>query len=307
MSTAATSVLTPNARRHIGFVAVILFSSLVFYKTLSALVQYSLHDESSSQIILIPLVAFFLLYIESQAIFSSTRTSAVSGSCLVLGGLALFLLAHRSTFPQDGNWPLSLQTLSVVLVWVGGFLLCYGSAAFRAAIFPLMFLLLMVPLPRVVLDWVIHALQEGSTEIAYLLFQAVGTPVFRHGFQLTVPGVTIEVAQECSSIRSSIALFITCLLAGHLYLRKGWKVLLLVLLSLPLALLKNGIRIATLTLLSIHVDPSFLTGKLHHEGGFVFFFLSLLLIWPVFWALERSDNKERTARQLSKPVGGTSD
>jgi exosortase len=265
MSTVATSAQTQSARRHVGFVAVVLCSSLVYFKTLSALVQYSLHDESSSQIILIPVVAFVLLYVERQSIFSITRTNAVSGPCLILGGLALFWLTHLDTFPQDGNWPLCLRTLSVVLVWIGGFLLCYGLAAFRAAIFPLMFLLLMVPLPRVVLDWIIHALQEGSTEIAYVLFQAVGTPVIRHGFQLSVPGVTIEVAQECSSIRSSIALFITCLLAGHLYLRKGWKILLLVLLSLPLALLKNGIRIATLTLLSIHVDRGFLTGRLHHE------------------------------------------
>ena len=147
----------------------------------------------------------------------------------------------------------------------------------------------MVPLPDVVLDRTICALQEGSTEIAYLIFQAVGTPVLRHGFLLSVPGVTIEVAKECSSIRSSIALFITCLLAAHLYLRTGWKMFVLVLLSLPLSIIKNGIRIATLTLLSIYVDPSFLTGKLHHEGGFVFFFLALLILWPVFLWLERSD------------------
>jgi exosortase len=306
MSTAATGVLTRNARRHAGFVAFILISSLAFYKTFSTLVRYSLNDDSSSHIILIPLVVFFLLYIERQAVFSITRTSAVSGLCLALGGLVLFWLAHRGPSPQEGNWPLSLQTLSIVLVWLGGFLLCYGLAAFRAASFPLMFLLLMVPLPHVVLDRVIHALQEGSTDIAYFLFQAVGTPVIRHGFQLTVPGVTIEVAQECSSIRSSIALFITCLLAGHLYLRTGWKILVLVLLSFPLALLKNGIRIATLTLLSIYVDPSFLKGKLHHEGGFVFFFLSLLLLWPVFWALEKSDNAERPAGLLPKPVRDTS-
>src|SRR5579863_1275427 len=99
MSTAATSAPTPNARRHIVFVAVILFSSLAFYKTLSALVQYSLHDESSSQIILIPAIAFLLLYVERQTVFSITRTNAVSGACLVLGGLALFWVAHLDSFP----------------------------------------------------------------------------------------------------------------------------------------------------------------------------------------------------------------
>jgi exosortase len=294
--------ITLNARRHASFVAFTLISSLAFYRTLSALVEYSLHDSSSSHIILIPFVAFFLLYIERRSIYSVTTTSIASGIGLVLAGATFCWVAFWGPIPQEGTWPLFLETFSVILVWVGGFLLCYGFAALRAAAFPLLFLLLMVPLPDVVLNWTIHALQEGSTDIAYFLFQVVGTPVIRHGFQLTVPGVTIEVAKECSSIRSSIALFITCLLAAHLYLRTGWKMLLLALLSFPLALLKNGIRIATLTLLSIYVDPSFLTGKLHHEGGFVFFFFSLLILWPVFRVLQKSDNAKGLAELVPKPA-----
>jgi exosortase len=292
MSMAATSVMTQNTRRHASFVAFILISSLAFYKTVSALVQYSLHDDSSSHIILIPLVALFLLYTERQTIFSITRTSVGSGAGLAVGGLILYWLANRNAFPQLGNWPLSLETFSLILVWLGGFLLCYGSVAFRAGAFPLLFLLLMVPIPDVVLDRIIYVLQEGSTEIAYLIFQAVGIPVLREGFLLSLPRVTIEVAKECSSIRSSMALFITCLLAAHLFLRTGWKMLLLVLLSFPLSLIKNGIRIATLTLLSIYVDPGFLTGRLHHEGGFVFFLLTTLILWPVILWLRKSEKPQ---------------
>jgi len=289
MSTAATTTRTPNARRHASFIALMAVSSLAFYKTLSALVTYSLNNDSNSHIVLIPFVAFFLLYLERQHIFSVTRASTGSGIGLILGGVILGWLASRESFPQDGNWPLSLGAFSVILVWIGVFLVCYGFTAFRAGAFPLLFLLLMVPLPDAVLDRVIHALQTGSTEIAYLVFQAVGIPVVRQGFVLSVPGVTIEVAKECSSIRSSMALFITCLLAAHLYLRTGWKMFLFVLLSLPVSVVKNGIRIATLTLLSIYVNPGFLTGRLHHEGGFVFFVVALLILCPVFLWLEKSD------------------
>jgi exosortase len=289
MFTRATEVLTPNARRHTGFIAFVVASSVGFHKTLISLVSYSLHNASSSHIVLIPVIAAFLLYVERQNTFSNTGTSTGSGIGLALGGIILSWLANRGPFPQDGNWPLSLETLSVILVWAGGFLLCYGFVAFRAAAFPLLFLLLMVPFPDMILDRITHALQEGSTEVAYLIFQAVGTPVSRQGFLLYVPHVTIEVAQECSSIRSSMALFITCLLAAHLYLRTGWKMLLFVLLSLPVSVIKNGIRIATLTLLSIYVDPDFLTGRLHREGGFVFFLVALLILCPVFLWLEKSD------------------
>jgi exosortase/archaeosortase family protein len=112
-----------------------------------------------------------------------------------------------------------------------------------------------------------------------------------------VPGVTIEVAKECSSIRSSIALFITCLLAAHLYLRTAWKKLVFVVLGLLLSVVKNGIRITTLTLLSVYVDPDFLSGRLHRQGGFVFFLVALLMLLPVFWWMEKSD-KLRKPRKL---------
>jgi exosortase len=136
----------------------------------------------------------------------------------------------------EGSESLSLETFSIILVWVGGFLLCYGFVALRTGTFPVLFLLLMIPLPELILDRVIHALQVGSTEIAYILFQAVGTPVLRQGFLLTVPGVTIEVAKECRSIRSSVALFITCLLAAHLYLRTPWKIALFALIAFSILL-----------------------------------------------------------------------
>lgn len=295
MATAATSSLTSNTRRHAYFIAFVLISSLGFYTTLAGLVRHSLQDSSSSHIILIPFVSFFLLYLERRAIFSNSAMGFVPGIALGVAGFLLYWLAARGPIPRDGNWSLAVQAFALILVWVAGFLFFYGAAALRAGSFALMFLLLMVPVPDAILNWIINALQEGSTEIAYLIFQAVGTPVLRHGFLLSLPGVTIQVAEECSSIRSSMALFITCLLAAHLYLRTGWKKWLLVLLSFPLSLIKNGVRIATLTLLSIYVDPSFLTGSLHHEGGFVFFFLALLMLLPVFLWMERSDDPRRPA------------
>ena len=65
----------------------------------------------------------------------------------------------------------------------------------------------------------------------------------------------------------------------------------LVVLGMLLSVVKNGIRIATLTLLSIHVDPDFLTGRLHRQGGFVFFLVALAILAPVFFGMEKSDKR----------------
>lgn len=280
-----------KAGRHILFTIFLICSVVVFYKTAFALVEYSLHNDSSSHIMLIPFLVIFLIFLGREKIFATTRTSLLPGFGVIFVGAILFFLSRSGPIPQHGNWPLCITSFSIILVWVGGFLLCYGLTALRSAGLALLFLLLMIPLPDVVLDRTIHVLQEGSTDVAYLIFRVVGTPVARNGLLLSVPGVTIEVAKECSSIRSSIALVITCLLAAYFYLRTAWKVLIFILLSLLLSVIKNGIRIATLTLLSIYVDPGFLSGRLHREGGFAFFLLALLLLWPIFALLERSDKR----------------
>jgi exosortase/archaeosortase family protein len=88
------------------------------------------------------------------------------------------------------------------------------------------------------------------------------------------------------------------LLIGHVVLGSAWKQAVLTLATLPLVIVKNGIRIVTLSLLSIYVDPSFLTGSLHRQGGIVFFLIALVLLVPILWLLQTS---ERADPMLSLP------
>jgi len=136
-------------------------------------------------------------------------------------------------------------------------------------------------------------LQSGSAELSDALFKLAGVPFFRTDFLFALPGVTIEIAKECSGIRSSLALLITSLLAGYVCLQSAWTRMILILVTFPLLIVKNGIRIVTLSTLAIYADPSFLTGKLHSQGGFVFFLLALAILAPVLWLLQRAEaNRE---------------
>jgi exosortase/archaeosortase family protein len=85
---------------------------------------------------------------------------------------------------------------------------------------------------------------------------------------------------------------ILALLAAHFYLRSFWRQSLLVVASILIMLVKNGIRIATLTFLAMYVNPGFLSGKLHHRGGIVFFVVGLLLLVPIFETLRRTGKSE---------------
>lgn len=276
-------------KKHVAFAAFIAVSLLVFWRVAAALVAYSLSRESSSHIILIPFVSLVLLYSERTRIFLSARSSPGPAFGLICAGLGIYFYAIWLLRPQGEDALLPVATFSLIFVWLGGFLFFYGIGTARAAAFPLLFLVLMIPLPAGVLQRLIYALQKESTEISYMLFRALGVPVLKQGFLLYLPSVTIEVAEECSGIRSSVALFITCLLAAHLFLRTGWRQAFFALLALPLAIIKNGIRIVTLSLLSIYVDPGFLTGRLHREGGFVFFLLVLAILAPILRMLQKSE------------------
>ena len=281
--------MTKIVSRHLAFAPTIIGAVVLYWKDLAALVSLSLHDDSSSYILVIPIVALYLFYTERRVIFEEVENSITPGFCLILTGIGLTALADPHFYSHNAEH-LSASVLGFAFVVIGAFFACYGRKAIRAAEFPLLFLLLIVPFPAPVLSRAIAALQQGSVEISFALFKMCGVPVLRQGFLLSVPGVTIEVAQECSSIRSSMALLITCILASRFYLRSFWKQAFFVLVSLPLSVIKNGIRIATLTLLSIYVDPGFLYGSLHRDGGFLFFLIALAMLWPLLIALHRSES-----------------
>jgi exosortase len=264
--------------RIISFAGFVLASVLVFWRSLSMLIEYSLEHEFCSHILLIAPLSLFLLYRERTKIFSRLNSSFMAGSILLLAGIIGYGVSRRWWPVLGQNDGLTISVLSIVMIWFGGFFLFFGARAFRKALFPMLFLLLMAPLPDALLSHAIHTLQVGSTKVSFWLFQLVGVPVLQEGFVLRMPTLSIEVAKECSSIRSSLALFITSLLAAHLFLRSIGNKAALVAVAVPLAMLKNGIRIVTLSLLSIYVDRGFLTGRLHHEGGILFFLLDCMIL-----------------------------
>ena len=214
------------------------------------------------------------------------------GALLYFGGRFLGVQLNQNDFA-------SIIALSAVLFVNGAFILCFGFMAFRAALFPLLFLIFIIPIPSTLMEGIIYFLQVGSTEFTNLLFMATGVPFLREGFVFHLPGMSVEVAKQCSGIRSSLALFITALLAGHLFLRTWWKKVILVICIFPIAMFKNGIRIVTLTLLGTYVDPRILQSSLHREGGIPFFILALVLLGPILYYLRKSERKDPGSRRLS--------
>jgi exosortase/archaeosortase family protein len=99
----------------------------------------------------------------------------------------------------------------------------------------------------------------------------------------------LEVARECSGIRSTWVLFITSLVASHMFLKSPWRRFVLVAFVIPLGVLRNGFRILVIALLCVHVGPHMVDSFVHHQGGPIFFVLSLVPLFLLMAWLRRRD------------------
>jgi exosortase len=260
-------------------------TSLLLTYPLLDVVRFGLSDGDASHIFIVPLLSAATLWLDRRAIFQSLAHDYFVGISFAVAGVATLALTHEWMGSLSDRDRSAGYMLAAVLIWVSGFFLIFGQRAGRAAKFSLLLLSLAIPFSTPLLHEIVHLLQAGSAQIVAIIFNLLGVSYVRSGFVFDLGSFSIEVADECSGIRSSIAVLILALLAAHIYLRRFWKQIVFIAASLVIMIVKNGIRIATLTLLSIHVNPGFLSGRLHHQGGFVFFLCGLILLAPVLWLL----------------------
>jgi len=275
--------------RTLFFAAYALCLVAVNARVAAALVNLSLHDSTASHHVIVPFISLALIYRSRDLIFRDTESDRWSGSLIVLAGSILALAAPGLSAAPLSRDALSLKVAALVVQIGGGFLLVYGRRAAAAAIFPLIFLAAVVPFPSTVLSAATLFLKSGSAEAVSGLFTLTGMPFHREGFVFALPQFVIEIADNCSGIRSSIALLLTAALAAHLFLSTRWRQALLLIAILPIAIVKNAIRIVGLSLLAVHVDRGFLHGQLHNEGGIVFFLLALAILTPLLTILRNSE------------------
>jgi exosortase len=278
--------------RHICFISFSLLALALYFKPIKELAGLSFHNPLYSHFLLIPLVCLYFFVLDRKTIFAETGYSFQIGLPVVTAGLLFYWFGKSHLTELNQNDYLSLMMFSFLIFFIGSFIVFYDIRAFRKALFPLLFMIFIVPIPSMILEPLIRILVIASANTAYAVFNILDVPVFRDGFIFELPGISVEVAKECSGIRSSLALFITSVAAGHLFLQTGWRRIVLSLSIFPITIFKNALRIVTISLLAAYVDPVFLTNHwIHRAGGKPFFIFSLLVLLPVLLLLRRSEKK----------------
>ncbi len=261
----------------------------VFLGPLCSLVQYAAEASLHSHILLVPFISGYLIYLQRSTLPKDFRSSPVCGALTFAIGIAAFGLALRLRPELSPGDFLSFVAFSFPTLLIAGGFFFLGRGWMQVACFPIAFLYFMVPLPDAAVHWMETALKLASAEAASLFFGISGTPVLRDGLVFQLSNITLEVAQECSGIRSSWVLFIISLLASHLLLKSPWRRVVLLAVVIPLAILRNGFRILVIGLLCVHFGPQMIDHAIHRNGGPLFFMLSLPPLFLLLYWLRKGE------------------
>jgi exosortase C (VPDSG-CTERM-specific) len=285
-------------RSVIGFSMFGILLLAVFSKSLFSLMVYAAGQELHSHILLIPFVSAYLIYIRRSSLPTDYAFSPGWAMIPLVAGviaLAAARIPGVSGQPMSQNDYFTLMALSFVSFLAAGGFFFLGRKWMAAVAFPFAFLLFMVPLPDRAIDFLETASKLASAEAANMFFNLTGTPTLRNGIFFELPNITLQVAQECSGIRSSWVLLITSLLAANLFLRTPWRRTALVAAVIPLGVLRNGFRILVIGLLCVNFGPEMINSVIHRRGGPLFFVLSLIPLFLLLWGLRRAEVRRATS------------
>jgi exosortase C (VPDSG-CTERM-specific) len=281
----------PERWRVAGCVGYLTLLALAFIQPLTRLTLYAAQSELNSLILLVPFIAGYLLYTQRVRILAACRSS-IAGTVMA-GGIGFTALVAGIVWRRSLsiNDDLGLAALAFVSFAAAGGFLFLGARWMAARAFPVAFLIFLVPLPDAAVDWLENASMLASADAAALFFNVAGTLMAREGTVFVLPGITLQVARECSGIHSSWVLFIAGLLASHLFLRTPWRRIVLVAFVIPLGILRNGFRVFVIGQLCVHVGPYMINSMIHRRGGPFFFALSLIPLFLLLLWLRRGERR----------------
>ena len=296
-------------RRMLGFGILAFLLVVGFASPLAGLARFAFHSDLYSHILLIPFISLYLIWVSRQSLAPDEKLGWMGMAGPLFAGFAILLIYKLAAL---GGWQpekedyLAFMTAEFLCLLLAGMLLFLGRGFVRRYLFALALLLFTIPFPAILCEWIEVFFQHGSTETSYGFLWASGVPILREGFVFHMPGSSIQVARECSGIHSSLVLFITSLLAGHLFLRRASSRWLLTLAVIPLALLRNGLRIFVIAQLCVQIDPSMIHSFIHKRGGPIFFALSLIPFFLLILFLRRreahSESRRKEINQLESVI-----
>jgi exosortase len=231
-------------------------------------------DNYSHGFVIVPLALFFA-YERREQLLSAPRRPMTALGLLVVAGSLLLLVA--GTLGSE----FFLTRVSLVGALAGTVMFLLGAAHLRILAFPLAFLLLMIPIPAIVFNQIAFPLQLVASRFGESVVALAGVPVLREGNVIVLASTTLEVAEACSGIRSLISLLTLGILVGYFTDRRLGIRTLLALVTMPIAIISNGLRVAGTGIAAHHFGSAAAEGFFHTFSGWLVFLTATAMLLAV--------------------------
>lgn len=231
---------------------------------------WSNDDNYSHGFFIVPLAAYFAWERRHRLMAMPARPSAV-GLLIVIGSLVMLVAGILGA-------ELFLSRLSLLGVIAGTILFLLGWPRLRVLLFPLAFMLLMIPLPAIIFNKIAFPLQLVASHVGEYGISAANIPILREGNVLILANATLEVAEACSGIRSLVSLFTLGIVFGYFADSRAWVRTVIALSAIPVAILANGLRVASAGWAAHYMGQAGVEGLFHEFSGWVVFVVAFLMM-----------------------------
>jgi exosortase len=180
----------------------------------------------------------------------------------------------------------SFIAMSMVLMVSGAVLYLSGFHALLEMLIPLLLLILLIPVPDQLLSMLTSSLQFKVSQASEVVLELLNVPLFREGNVLHTPEKTFQVVEACSGIRSLMSLITLSLIFGYFSLKNNRSRAILLVLSIPVAVLVNIVRVIALVLAYHYFRLDLSSGSEHTIMGLVLFGIALAVLFLLQRMLE---------------------
>jgi exosortase len=248
-----------------AFIGILVIA--VYFRVLAKLViDWETPDFSHG--FLVPIFSAYLVWAKRKDLLKIKVAPSWSGVAVVALGLVVLLLGVYGA-------ELFLSRISLVILLAGLVLSFGGSELLKELRFPLLVLILAIPIPGIVFNEITIPLQFLASKLASALLPLFGVPVLREGNIIELASMKLEVAEACSGIHSLISLFTLAIFYGYFLEKSTLRRVTLALASIPIAIAANAVRILGTGLCVQYWDPDKAMGFFHEFSGWVIFLVSL--------------------------------
>ena len=251
-------------------VPIIILLGFLYADVVGTLVHIWITDSDQAHGLLLVAVAGYLVFQRRRRLNRIIPEVWAPGLFMMVAALAFLLVGQVAV-----EYFVMRSSLIILLSGIIGFL--FGKNVLKVFLFPLFLLLLAIPLPAIVVNGLTLPLKALVSSLASEMLRAMGVSILQEGNILQTPKITLEVVNACSGIRSVFSLFVLALLFSSDmdgYIQKAF----LLILTIPLAIFTNALRITATGMLATHWDPKMALGFYHGFSGWVIFVLSLMML-----------------------------